>query len=241
MRRALAYRPSAQAVAVVVTLLAFVAWGAWRVVPFLHSKPAEIYATPTTQPTGSASLAPVPVPGKGGQACVNNIAYGPGAKYVFITVQSAKYRAGALTIDARAPGYSASVQQPAGLQGGDLPVIVKIAPATREVDGGTLCVRNHGRHRVGLYGIPPGRGSSPTTTTVDGHPVTQQLSVTLLTSPSASLGSRLGTIFDHAAAFRPVTGWEIWVLALLVGIGAPIALALALAGAVAEDELPPPE
>jgi hypothetical protein len=95
---------------------------------------------------------------------------------------------------------------------------------------------------VAFYGINPGRGSSPATTTVDGKAIQQQLSVTLLTSPSKSLGSRLGEIFDRVAAFRPVTGWELWLLALLALIGVPVALGVALARSAALDDAdsPPP-
>jgi hypothetical protein len=209
-----------------------------KVLPFLDTRAQEIYATPTTQPTDSASLATIQVPGKGGRVCLDGVEYGPGAKWVYVTVRAERFKTGPIRIEARAPGYRARTTQRGGLAG-DVPVIVPIEPARRAVGGGTLCLRNAGRHRVGFFGINPGRGSSPTQTTVDGHDLKQQLSLTLLTSPSSSLGSRLGTMFDHVAAFRPVTGWQVWLVALLVGIGAPVAIAFALLRAAAQDEQAP--
>ncbi|MDX6726093.1 MAG: hypothetical protein QOK49_898 [Baekduia sp.] len=235
MRRALAVRPSPAVIALAVAVLAFLAWGAWKAVPFLQSKPQEIFATPTSQP--NAELAQIAVPGKGGRVCLDGIEYGPDAKYVYVTLRS-QYPTGAIDVEASAPGYTARTRQPAGGPA-DGPLILKIAPARRAVAGGTLCVVNHGRHQLALFGVPPGRGSSATTTKVDGKDSKAQLSVSLLTSPSKSLGSRLGTIFDHAAAFRPVTGWEIWLLALLALVGAPLAIAFAVAAAAAEDERAP--
>jgi hypothetical protein len=209
-----------------------------KVLPFLDTQMQEIYATPTTQPTDTASLATIQVPGKGGRVCLDGVSYGPGAKWIYVTARAGKYPTGPIRIEARARGYRAATVQRGGLLD-DAPIIVPIKPAPREVGSGTLCLRNTGRHRVGFYGIHPGRGSSPTQTTVDGKPLPEQLSLTLLTSPSKSLGSRLGTMFDHVAAFRPMTGWQVWLLALLVGIGGPVAIAFALLRAAAEDELPP--
>jgi hypothetical protein len=236
MRRLLALRPSPAVIALAVALLAFLAWGAWKAIPFLQTKPQEVFATPTSQP--NAQLAQLVVPGKGARACLSGVEFGPDARYVYVTVRS-RFVPGEILVEARAKGYAARARQAAGgPQEG--PLILPIAPARQEVGDGTLCVVNRGRHQLALYGVPPGRDASPTTTTIDGKPTKEQLSVSLLTRPSASLGSRLGTIFDHAAAFRPVTGWEIWLLALLAGIGAPIAIGLALAGAAAEDERTPP-
>jgi hypothetical protein len=212
-------------------------WGGKKVVPFLQTKPAETYATPTSQPTDPSVLAPIKVKGKGGEVCLQGIEFGPGAKYVYVTVQ-AERPAGPIALRLSAPGYRATARQ-AGELKGTVPLHVPVTPAAREVGGGTLCLRNEGRHRTAFYGVPPGRGSAPVTTTVDGRVIKQQLSVTLLTSPSKSLGSRLGTMFDHMAAFRPVTGWEIWILALLLAVGVPVAIAVALLRSAAADDEPP--
>jgi hypothetical protein len=216
-----------------LVLASFAAFVVWKVVPFLRDKQQETFATPTVQATDPASLAPVSVKGHQ-RVCLERIEYGPKAKYVLVTLES-KRASGPILLEARAPGYSAMARQSPGLRG-TVPILLPIEPAPHEVDGGTLCLTNRGRHKVAFYGINPGRGSSPATTTVDGKAIQQQLSVTLLTSPSKSLGGRLGDIFDRVAAFRPVTGWEVWLLALLALIGLPVALGVALARSAALDD-----
>jgi hypothetical protein len=216
-----------------LTLGVFALWVVWKVVPFLHSEKAEVFSTPTVQPTDPNALALVPVK-KHQRVCVNGIEYGPGAKYANVTIKASR-PTGALLVEAKANGYEARARQPGGLTG-DVPIVVPIAPAPREVDGGSLCLTNEGRHQVLFYAVNQGRGSSPAETTIDGKPVAQELSVTLLTSPSRSLGSRVGAIFGHVAAFRPVAGWEVWLLALLAFLGVPVALGVALARSAASDE-----
>jgi hypothetical protein len=222
-----------------LTLGAFALWAGVKAVPFLGGQRAEIFATPAVQATDPSALALVGVK-KHQRVCVNGIEYGPAAKYVSLSVK-AKRPSGTILLEAKARGYEARARHPAGLIG-DVPIVLPIAPARSEVDGGTLCLTNEGRHQVSFYAINPGRGSSPAQTTVDSKPVMQQMSVTLLTSPSKSMASRMGEIFGHVAAFRPVTGWEVWLLALLAFIGVPVALGVALArAAAADDEAPPPD
>jgi hypothetical protein len=219
----------------------FALWFVWKAVPFLdHGRPAT-YATPTIQPTDPTSLSPIAV--KGGQSvCADQIPWGPDARYVQLTLTGAKRPASPLRIVATGPGYRATAQLPAGTPG-DVLQTVALTPARTEIADGTLCVVNEGRHQVKLYGINPGRGSSPSTTKVDGKPIGQELSITLLTHPSQSLGGRLGTIASHIAAFRPLTGWEVFLMGLLAVLGVPVAVGVALSRAAAQDDLadgPPP-
>jgi hypothetical protein len=213
-------------------LVLFAVWFAYKALPFLRDGRAATYATPTVQPTDPAALAPVVV--KGGQtACTDQIPFGPDARYVQFTLTGSKRPASPITVVARAPGYRAQAQLPAGTPG-DVLQTVPITPAPRGVSG-TLCLTNDGRHQVAFYGINPGRGSSPSTTLVDDKPVPQELSLTLLTHPSQGLGARLGTLASHIAAFRPLTGWEVWLLGLLAVLGVPVAVAVALARAAGDD------
>jgi hypothetical protein len=216
-----------------LVLGAFLLWAIWKVVPFLGTKQPEIFATPTVQPLDESTLALVAVK-KHQRVCLDGMEYGPKARYVFATLRSTR-PSGSILVEARAAGYAARGRHAPGLSG-NAPFLVPIEPAPREVDRGTLCLTNEGRHKVSFYGVNPGRGTSPATTTVNGKPVPQQLSVTLLTSPSKSLGGRLGEIFGHVAAFRPVTSWEVWVLALIALVGVPVALGVALARSAAVDD-----
>ena len=221
-------------------LALFALWFLVKGRPFFTNGHPDIYATPTVQPYDAGLLSPVPV--KGGQtACTDQIPWGPDARYVQFTLTGSKWPASPLTLVASGPGYRAVAHQPAGTPGDTLQTL-PITPARKNITNGTLCITNDGRHRVMLYGIAPGRGSGPSTTTVDGAPLPQELSITLLTHPSRSIGARLGTIASHIAAFRPLTGWEVFVLGLLAVVGVPVAVGVALARAVAVDEAagPPP-
>jgi hypothetical protein len=217
-------------------LVLFALWFVVRAMPFLDRERPAIYATPTVQPTDPASLAPIAV--KGGQSvCADQIPWGPDARYVQLTLTGgAKWPASPLRIVASGPGYRATARLPEGTAG-DVLQTVAITPARTEIPDGKLCVFNDGRHQVKLYGINPGRGSSQSTTTVNGKPIDQELSITLLTNPSQSLTARLGTIASHIAAFRPLAGWQIFLLGLLAVCGVPVAVGVALSRAAAEDDV----
>ena len=212
---------------------AFLLWAIFKAVPFLGTKQPEIFATPTVQPLDETTLSLVAVK-KHQRVCLDGMEYGPKARYVFANLRTTR-PSGSILVEARARGYEAQARQAPG-PSGNATLLVPIAPAAREVDRGTLCLTNEGRHKISFYGVNPGRGTSPATTTVNDRPVPQQLSITLLTSPSKSLGSRLGEIFSHVAAFRPVTGWEVWLLALIALIGVPVALGVAFARSAAVDD-----
>jgi hypothetical protein len=215
-------------------LVLFALWFVVRAMPFLDRERPAIYATPTVQPTDPTTLAPIAV--KGGQSvCADQIPWGPDARYVQFTLTGSKWPPSPLRIVATGPGYRAVARLPEGAAG-DVQQTVAITPARTEIPDGTLCVVNEGRHQVKVYGINPGRGSSPSTTEVNGKPIDQELSITLLTNPSQSLTARLGTIASHIAAFRPLTGWEVFLLGLLAAFGVPVAVGVALARAAAEDD-----
>ncbi|MET0603435.1 MAG: hypothetical protein ABW167_15725 [Baekduia sp.] len=215
-------------------LALFALWFVAKALPWFDQGRPAVYATPTIQPYEPGLLVPVTI--KGGQtACTDKIPWGPDARYVQFTLTGAKWPASPLTLVASGPGYRAVARQPAGTPGDALQTL-PITPATKNMTNGTLCITNDGRHQVMVYGIAQGRGSGPSTTTVDGKPLPQELSITLLTHRSQSIGARLGTIASHIAAFRPLTGWMVWILGLLAVLGVPLAVGVALARAVAEDE-----
>jgi hypothetical protein len=225
-------------------LVLFALWFVVRAVPFMNRERPAIYATPTVQPTDPATLVPIAVKG-GKSVCADQLPWGPDARYVQFTLTGSKWPSSPLRIVASGPGYLAAARLREGAAAGDVQQTVAITPARREIPDGKLCVFNEGRHQVKLYGINPGRGSSPSTTTVDGKPIEPELSITLLTNPSQSLTARLGTIASHIAAFRPLTSWEVFVLGLLAVFGVPVAVGVALARAAAEDDVaaagPPPD
>jgi hypothetical protein len=217
-------------------LVLFLAWFLVKGIPFLTEGRPATWATPTSTPSSGDQIAPVTV-GAGGRICVGGMPWGPDARYVELRVQPGVHAmAPAIDLVATAPGYRATATVPAGLKQ-NAEAIAKIAPASHEVTG-TLCVVP--RAKLSLYGVlKQGRLAAPVAVTLDGRRVAdRQLSVTLLTNPSQSLLGRFGDALDHVAAFRPVGRWFVWLVALALVLGTPVALAFALAEAAAEDDEP---
>ncbi|MFL5825940.1 MAG: hypothetical protein ACJ76V_05400 [Thermoleophilaceae bacterium] len=89
-------------------------------------------------------------------------------------------------------------------------------PAGSKVE---ICVRNAGGASV----VVPGENGT--------------MDIAFLRTKPKSTLSLLGDALDRASVFRPgwVGGWTFWVLLALVGVGAPLVLARALAAAERED------
>jgi hypothetical protein len=215
-------------------LALYAAWFIWKPIPLLTRDQPAIWSTPTLQPTDPTLLAPVRVPG-GGRACMSNIEFGPKARYAMVTLLPGKWPTRTIRVEARAPGYRADARIAPGLVDNQL-AIVALRPARSSVVG-TLCFINTGRHRIAFYGF--GADTSPSVTTVDGKALPQELSLTLLESPSKPLIERVGDVIGHVAAFRPVTSWEIWIVLLALLFATPVALAVALSRAAALDDEAP--
>ena len=201
--------------------------------PFLKLARPDVASTPTVTPQNPAQLAPVTAK-RGEQVCLGDVVFTPDARYVKVIVQ-ATHPTGPITVQALAPGYVTAGKIPGGLSG-TADGLARIKPPSGDVRG-ELCLTHTGRHRVSYFGVNPGqREGAPLPTTIDGRRSATQLSVTLLSSPSRSLWGQLGSIFDRVAAFRPITGWMAALLFGLLMLGAPVALAVALARAAAEDD-----
>jgi hypothetical protein len=217
-----------------LTLLLVVGFTVWKVVPFLQGGRPDVYDTPTAIPLDGVGT-PVTMK-KGQEACLTGLDLGPDARYTQFSLQT-KRPSPPLQLTVKGPGGYVARAPVAGGQPDNTVVITKITPAPRELSGGRFCLRNLGRHAVSVYGVGHGaRSSAPNVTTVDGKPVDGTISLTLLRSPSRSLWAQLGETFDRMAAFRPVTGFEVWILALLVLLATPVGLAVALARSAATDD-----
>ncbi|HMJ36443.1 MAG TPA: hypothetical protein VK501_21245 [Baekduia sp.] len=221
----------------ILVVVGFALWFAWKGKPYLDSARPQVFSTPTVQPTGPGDLGNVAVK-RHGRVCIDQLDFGPGARYAVVTAITDQ-PTGRLRFEARAPGYAADAVAPPGT-GSNQQIVVPLKPAARDVRGGTLCITNEGQHKVGFYGVSAGgrQGTAPQTK-IDGSLSDLDLSLTLLTSPSKTLGSRLGTTFDHMAAFNPMSGWSVWVVALLALIGVPVAVGVALGRALAQDDEAP--
>ncbi|HWI71490.1 MAG TPA: hypothetical protein VNT55_06020, partial [Baekduia sp.] len=149
--------------------LVVVFFGLWFLVKglgFLDTKLPETYATPIAQPDSGGELQPVTVP-RGKRACATNITFGPGARYVLLTVLTQEGKtAGPLQVHVSAPpDYAADVTVPAGTANNQQVIARLPRTAPRELPGGLLCVTNEGKEQIGLYGVDG--QANPSVTTVD--------------------------------------------------------------------------
>ncbi|MEA2412917.1 MAG: hypothetical protein QOC77_3478 [Thermoleophilaceae bacterium] len=113
----------------------------------------------------------------------------------------------------------------------------------------SVCIHNEGRVPTYLYGDyyhgAFGKGPlgvTPTNSTsvayVDGVPLEGDLALWMHSSKPHTRLSWIPAMFRHAAAFKPpfVGAWTFWLLALLLILGAPLALWAALRSATRSDD-----
>jgi hypothetical protein len=114
-----------------------------------------------------------------------------------------------------------------------------------------VCIRNdgsipayvYGDFYHGVFGKGP-LGVTPTNSTnsanVDGDPLEGDMAIDLRSGQSRSLLERLPAVLDHAGAYKPpfVGAWTFWLLAVLVLVGAPLALWAALSRAADATQAP---
>ena len=209
----------------IIALLAVVSW-----LPFLVRDRDDLLATPGPPPVRKTTLIGLPT---GKPVCVDNVALTPGVRFLRTRVLLPEGTVGgpidAELVDAHG-GRLGGARFAAGFK---LPATIQ-APVTQSIRHsqiGRVCLYNHGPP-MAASGTDEQRVRTRSNTTVDGGQVVGDLTLEVLGRDRA-LGSRLGELFSRAATFKPVTAWEIWVLAIVVLLGVPGGLALALARAAA--------
>lgn len=93
-----------------------------------------------------------------------------------------------------------------------------------------VCIENAGRHRFDLYAAAD-RTRSRSLTRVDGTTADSAVVFSFWERTPRSMWERLPATFDRIATFRPgfVEPWLLWGLAVLFGVGVPVAVAAAFA------------
>ena len=134
-----------------------------------------------------------------------------------------------------APGYRATLHVPGGYPGGS--VALPIAPP-RRAELGTACFVNRGKSVVLFDGTTEPRTVSRSHVLLDGHAAVGDIALTFYDSGSRSLAGHLGEVFDHASNLtdRLIPVWLIWLLAVLVAFGVPLAVTAAFYLSLREDE-----
>jgi hypothetical protein len=129
---------------------------------------------------------------------------------------------GAVLADGRLAGGYPDVSQPS----------VPLDRPVRESQRIAVCIRNTGDRKIALYG-GSGLAARNSSIVVDGKPGESDLTLIFERSSPRSVLSQVPDMFQRASLFRPgwVTPGLFWALALVLALGVPALLALAMRAA----------
>jgi hypothetical protein len=231
--RRISRRTSFRAAALAACLI--VAAGLVWFAPFITRKQLPIAEVPATPPAKVTTAFPVP---PHGQACMRSIAITPESGIAQFTVIPAKPSASGgppVQLVLSAPGYHAAALLGGGYTGG-VATLAITPPSHPQI--GRACFINAGRTPVNLIGTTEPRTISRPPTSIDGRQANGDIALTFLDARARSLGERLSEVFEHASNLtdRLVPAWLIWLLAVLVAFGLPVAVVAAFYLALREDE-----
>ena len=165
--------------------------------------------------------------GSGEELCLQDVTAVPGALLAQLRVSINGREPVPLTLRMfGSGGYFALARIPPTYRDDDV-LNVPIDGPARPVHA-RACVRNDGRHAVAFYAAPD---ASPTLaaeidrSNVDDNPVLR-----LLEAERGTIGGHAARIAEQVTVFRPpfVGAWLVWLLALLVVVGLPALVTLAL-------------
>jgi hypothetical protein len=173
------------------------------------------------------------------QACMNSITVDPNNRIAQFQLRPAKpspQGGPPIALVLSAPGYRATVDVPGGYPGGG--VALPITPPPTHALIGTACFVNRGRTTLLLDGTTEPRTIARSATSINGKSVAGDIALTFLNSRQLSLLDRLGEVFGHASNLTDhlMPTWLIWILAILVAFGVPLAVVVAFYVALREDE-----
>lgn len=202
-------------------------------VPFLLARSQNVAEVPAPPPLFTVTeyrVAPH------GRACENLVAVTPQSRRASFMLRPIKHAAGGgppVQLTLSAPGYEASASIPGGYPGG-LATVPILAPARALI--ATACFVDRGTVPVLLDGTTEVRTMSRSQLEINGRPVTGDIALRFFDSYSHTLAGRLGTVFEHASNLTDglLPPWAIWVLAVLVACGVPLAIIVAFRQALIE-------
>jgi len=204
----------------------------FRFIPYLQADAPVTDSTPAVQPLREATTVDV---GPGDRLCVREIVIGPESRFAQFTPEDDRRGRPALTVSASGSGFRSATDIPRDLRASGL-LTAELDPPSSEVDGARVCLRNRGNFAISLFGVPPGLDSTVSETTVNGKLVPEDVALTFLKEPAASRASNLPAMLKRASTFVPVGRWAAWLVAILLVIGVPTTLAVALARSCPERE-----
>ena len=168
---------------------------------------------------------------RGERACLDQVALDRDSAVARLLVRRVPQAGGALRLEVAAPGYRASGRvavppQLATADGSHLDVPLSPPPPRSTVR--TLCVQSVGAARLTLVGTDQARALTRSRASLDGTPLPQAFSLTLVQAQRRSALARTPELIDRAAALSPFGPWLFWVLLPLLLLGVPLLVVAAL-------------
>jgi hypothetical protein len=203
--------------------------------PFLARRQQPVVEAPTPPALFTVSEFAVTA---GHRACMDSVAVDPSSRLAEFGLRPATpgpQGGPPVELVVTAPGYRGVGYLPGGYPAGA--VKLPLNPPSRPLIA-SVCFLNRGASTVLLDGTVEPRTIARSATRIDGTPVVGDIALTLLGSGQRSLLDRLGEVFTHASDLtdRLIPVWMIWMLAVLVAFGVPIATVAAFYVALREDE-----
>lgn len=193
--------------------------------------------------TSSPGLEPLAAPADfrlrpGRRLCVAPVALTPDTAKAQFVLGAAGGTVRNVRVASTGPGYrAATVITPIAV--GDPSVApAQVAPPSRTILDGRVCVSNGGRHPLLVRGANDARSISAAVTSIDGRAQPDHdAALLMLESSPRSIGERLGTIFARASALTGgvVPAWLLWPLLVAVLLLVPLAVIASFADAVRAD------
>ena len=206
--------------AVLVTVLLTVPFGTKeRLLPAAIPQPTPLFSTPV-----------VSVPG-GKAACLRPAVVDEHSEVANIKVGTRRRRAVPIRFTIAAKGHRVVARVPPRYADNDtlpIPVDPPDAPVRAEV-----CVGNEGDHVIDLYAADD-RTRTRADTFVGGKRVGPNYDLWFTERRPASFFDRASTMTERIATYRPGAAWLPWLVGILVLVGVPIAVAVAIVRAADE-------
>jgi hypothetical protein len=212
----------------ILVLATFAIGALWFYVPHLTEDHPNVLSTPSL--VGFQTRKEVVVR-RGQQACISPVPLEPALRTVRMVLHARGTESSPLELELRAPGYRGTGRFAGYARGGVIGVEAAVSPAPADNADGILCLRNTGRHAVGLVGTDEPLAASLPATALDGKPTGDvDPAITFLGGPPQSMISRAGTVLGRASDFTGgfVPLWLLWPLAIALVLASPLALAWAL-------------
>jgi hypothetical protein len=212
----------------IVVIIGALAW--WR--PFITT--ARGYPASIPQPSPLYVIPFVDLT-HGQRVCFGPAVMDTHSELAVLRVNTYKRAGSPIDLTITGPGYRFAGSAPGGYPNNEV-LHIPVTPPSHDL-AVTICLRNAGRHKMGLFGDSD-QTIAPFAVTVDGKPNSTAVQFAFYERRPVSIGHRLPLIFSRMQVFRPafLGPWLFWPLALLCVIGVPLGALWALWRSIVDEE-----